>query len=398
MLISHLIVVARKRIPISLLHRAVRLRRRVVRSFWPRISFVKGVTTTAELESKSMLESHGISVTVLCDESTLIPKPAQIVGAENWDAFAVQKIDFRPVRQFAIANGTYVPKFSATITQDGLLLDDLSLEFGGPSGDIEGYERAIFASRTPKVDVFNGRLLVVDSAGFENPFHWIVNVLPKFVWANSKGVEFDALAVRFESKFHRDVFEEFLDGNVPIVPISDKRSVKADMLLVSNLPCSPGATLPSVLKEIRQKFVCSSPSASRRKVYVSRQHARGRRLAKGMAVEAALEKHGFETVLPESLSHSQRRAVFGSASVILGVHGAGLTNMIYAPEDCAVIEIMNPGYRNVSYWLLAESLGLDYLSIVGDGELSSRDSDSYDCFGDVRIKPDALTELLKCIK
>jgi len=360
----------------------------------PGISMVRTVLTTSEVSPDSLLASYGITAETLSSSTCFHPKPARVVGPKDWDAFAVPALHFDAIKLFTITEGTYVPKFSSVIARGGVLLDDLSLEFGGRSGDYTGTDRALIAARIPRVEEYSGRLLVVDSAGVENPFHWIVNVLPKLVLAVSAQVGFDAVAVRLPSTFHLETFQALGGLNFELVPLDSDRSVRANQLLVSNLPCSPGATLPSILKEIRRTFRSIDSFEDKRRLYVSRQQASGRRLKRSDAVEEVLRDLGFEFVFSESMSHSKRREIFGSASVILGVHGAGLTNMIYAPDNCRVIEIMNPGYRNVAYWLLAESLDLEYTSLVGEGQLATRESDPYDCYGGVSIDPKKLRRFL----
>jgi capsular polysaccharide biosynthesis protein len=48
------------------------------------------------------------------------------------------------------------------------------------------------------------------------------------------------------------------------------------------------------------------------------------------------------------------------ASVIVGMHGAGLSNMIWARRPCRVVEIFPTNYYNDCFARLALTCGYDY--------------------------------------
>ncbi len=76
-----------------------------------------------------------------------------------------------------------------------------------------------------------------------------------------------------------------------------------------------------------------------RKIYVSRGDAGGRRVLNEDELMALLGRYGYEKVVPGELDFDAQAALFAEASHIIGLHGAGLTNIILAPRHCQVIEI-----------------------------------------------------------
>jgi capsular polysaccharide biosynthesis protein len=59
---------------------------------------------------------------------------------------------------------------------------------------------------------------------------------------------------------------------------------------------------------------------------------------------------------------------FAEAEYIVGPHGAGLTNLAFAPPGAAVVELFAGDYVNECFWALACTVeGLRYRYLVGDG-------------------------------
>ena len=59
---------------------------------------------------------------------------------------------------------------------------------------------------------------------------------------------------------------------------------------------------------------------------------------------------------------------FAEAECVVGVHGAGLTNLAFAPPGVGVLELFAPDYVNECFWALATTVdGLRYRYLVGDG-------------------------------
>lgn len=95
-------------------------------------------------------------------------------------------------------------------------------------------------------------------------------------------------------------------------------------------------------------------------LYVSRRSSPKRRLAGEAVLERALEARGFKTVFAEALSFSEQIGLFESASVVVGLHGAGLSNIVWCRPECRIIELFPPRYVNDCYAWIASLLGLDY--------------------------------------
>lgn len=138
------------------------------------------------------------------------------------------------------------------------------------------------------------------------------------------------------------------------------------------IPSFPEPT-PKSLEWLRQrmKAPADSPADEKRRVYISRQNAeKGRRVENYDEICKVMERYGIESVACESMTLEEEIELFSSAELIVGVHGAGLTAMIWA-EDATVLEIFN-GVVKGPFYVLSDLLGHNYSALAGTPVGNSR--------------------------
>jgi capsular polysaccharide biosynthesis protein len=89
-----------------------------------------------------------------------------------------------------------------------------------------------------------------------------------------------------------------------------------------------------------------------------------------------LEPYGFERIVPGEHDFADQVRRFASAEMILGPHGAGLTNLAFAP-DATLVELFG-SYRNACFFALARGMGHGYAcaSCRADGDDMVADVDA----------------------
>ncbi len=111
----------------------------------------------------------------------------------------------------------------------------------------------------------------------------------------------------------------------------------------------------------------SASKTTDQKVFITRSPVRGRDVINIEELKPLIQAYGFEIVECEQLSIFQQSKLFASCNKIMGIHGAGLTNMIFRyPKTCKVMEIFPPGYHPTHYYWLAKELGFSYSAISGN--------------------------------
>lgn len=136
---------------------------------------------------------------------------------------------------------------------------------------------------------------------------------------------------------------------------------------------------------LRKKILTTSDHKSPNKIYISRSKAKSRRVINENDIWEVLKEAGFEKVCCEELSFLEQAAFFANASVIVAPHGAGLTNMIFAPPTTKVVEIFPKGFYNTCYYSMANALGFEYTYFSGD-QIYNNDGDPDMVVDSLKIK------------
>ena len=127
--------------------------------------------------------------------------------------------------------------------------------------------------------------------------------------------------------------------------------------------------LPQPYKTFFQdRMLPQRPRRSDRRIFISRAgNDRGRRVLNEDAVLDLLRPLGFESYKLQNLSYEEQTELFYDAEAVIGPHGAGFSNLIYA-EDAVVIEWFPSEHMVPSFYFLSKSLGHNYIHRHAGGE------------------------------
>jgi len=84
----------------------------------------------------------------------------------------------------------------------------------------------------------------------------------------------------------------------------------------------------------------------RRRLYIDRRGAPNRRLVNETEVIAALARFVVQPVSLDGATLADLAALFADAELVVAPHGAGLANIVFAPHDCRVVELLPDRYAN----------------------------------------------------
>jgi hypothetical protein len=129
-----------------------------------------------------------------------------------------------------------------------------------------------------------------------------------------------------------------------------------------------GAAIRRFAGAVRRHYGLPEQEATER-LFVSRGANRIRRLEDEPDILAKLEGLGFSSFMPQSSDHLAQVKRFGAARIIVAVHGAALTNLIFAAPGAQVIEIFPANFVKSTFWWLSQRMGLSYRAVIGgDGD------------------------------
>jgi hypothetical protein len=212
------------------------------------------------------------------------------------------------------------------------------------------------------------------SGGF---YHWLIDDLPRLYGLHSAEAQRTPRILLLRPPGGTAPFERateailaaLLPSNVTVVPAPAQRSVHVvDHLSLPRLSGKASAYLPrDYLEFFRQRVFRAleiPPPSHRRRVYVSRRLAPKRRLTNEAELVAALGALGFEEHCLETYSLRDQIALMREAECVVGAHGAGLANLIFA-TDSKLVEIHAAAPRHHLRWL-CHALGHDYADVQAD--------------------------------
>ena len=298
-----------------------------------------------------------------------------------------------------IAHGRVWGRTGTVITPDDQVLGDVSRESAVPAKT----HSALLRVRLGPVRKLKGRVAVLSTVWSDVYFHWMFDVLPRVGLLRMAGL-FDCvdtfIVPPFTLPFQRDALERLGIKSDRLIVAHDqwRFHVSAEELIVTSLPSAldtPRAWSCAFLKEV---FGCpASPAQGRRRLYISRAKARGRRIVNEAEVQVLLCSLGFESVELEGLSLAEQALLFGSAEIVVAPHGAGLTNIVFCPVGTVVIDLFAPTYVNPCYWVVSQACGLRYSYLIGEGAPPRDGVDPDRKSDDITVDLSALRRLLvKC--
>jgi hypothetical protein len=148
--------------------------------------------------------------------------------------------------------------------------------------------------------------------------------------------------------------------------VTNGESFVIDELFFPSIP-SPPSLHPEAMRWLRDKFLNHLPQlppAARRRLYISRSDS-NRQVENEDAIFEYLQKIGFEKLIMSQLSVTQQIDIFRTAEIVVLPHGAAGTHLLFAPQDCEVIELHSPKWVNNCYLSLCKSLNLSYKWLIG---------------------------------
>src|SRR5262249_36213516 len=146
---------------------------------------------------------------------------------------------------------------------------------------------------------------------------------------------------------------------------------RADTVILASLNRAFMAPDPSALRWVSAQMHShlTEPCSMRLNpnIYISRANALTRKVLNEDDVVCALEKLGFSCYALETIAYGDQVRLFSQASFVIGVHGAGFTNLLHA--ECATLfELFEPSWVKSYYRNLACVLGLGYEFMMCDGQ------------------------------
>lgn len=232
---------------------------------------------------------------------------------------------------------------------------------------LERPEYSSYLSRRCQMDTArSGRALNLGTVfGSDNYCHFVLEALPRLELFWRAGFTFDDVDWILVPSFPGSAREPFLRAlglpSEKIVYLQNDVQFQFRELVQPTFPGRECYSAPWVAEFYRERLLKPQGIIQERKLrlYVARSF---RGLTNDAELWAELQARGFIRLEPATWEENVR--TFASADLIVGPHGAGLSNVIFAPPGGQLIEIL-PGDRAFPFFYsAASSAGLSYRGVL----------------------------------
>lgn len=291
------------------------------------------------------------------------------VPAAHWSI--LDAADYTVPGRFTVEidGGTVVGDHGTIVTRDGTLDFESSGYFG-----ISGWrEHPVFLRPAlPRVDHVDGTVVSLASpGGANNYYHFLFDVLPRW------GILRESLPERVPNRiyvpggtaYQRELLALTGLDRHDLIGTGKHRAVSADHLLVPSMP-NPHEMAPTWMVEwIRGVLPPVRTDDKPRLLYVTRGSKRNtRRLVDEASIWPVLERRGFVRIDPGSMSVRDQIDHFAAADVVVGLHGAALTNVVFLKPGARMLHLFAPGYVKHCFWAVCAGIpDVTYHYLVGAG-------------------------------
>jgi hypothetical protein len=283
----------------------------------------------------------------------------------------------RPYHVCAIPDARVFGEAGEIIAPNDILLPDLSADYFRPMSAREIMTR----STLPAPHYFNEAIAVASTPGGANYFHWLRDVMVRLFVYHDLDLPVDRYVINFQGAAFQNAFLRLLGipvhkiiGSAPDLHLSARTVYRASP--VENIPYlrhKLGRLMATCPDHVR-----SGPSSPKRRIFVSRAKSRYRHIENESSVSELLARRfGFETIYCEDFPVQEQAAIFNEAEIVVGSHGANLSNVLFCRPGCILVEFFHPEWVNICYWRLAHEGGLVYAYLLGEGDVPDQGVDRY---------------------
>jgi capsular polysaccharide biosynthesis protein len=253
--------------------------------------------------------------------------------------------------------GVYVSPYGVLYRDGRVLPESLDYSHAGQR-HVPSFVKKIALGRAREVP---GTCVVAHNVWFKNYYHWLLEALPRIFCVRDHIRDAKLILCADVEPFHLQTLKCFDFSEIVLL----KRS---ELILAEHLRFpSPaygayGQHRPDLLREMSEWMKCRvgctpTDTRRRRRLYVGRGSGKRRQIANERELVSLLGSHGFESVLLENVAFNEQVRMFSEAEAIAGIHGAGLSNMLFMNPGGVVLEFVNERYRDGCLFNLASACG-----------------------------------------
>jgi capsular polysaccharide biosynthesis protein len=275
----------------------------------------------------------------------------------------------------AVAGGVLLTRNGDVVAESLANSEDVRLF--SPFLRLDGALTARFWPLTP-IKFLPGDYIYLQQFWDGNYGHWLVELLPRIaIAAQFCDLSQCRIVVTRKSGGMSRVYRDSLGlfGVKPEQIVTLKRRPVMFERLHYPLPVSQHPWIKSpraiaLLETLPDKV--GAPGDGPKRLYVTRNSGKNRRLTNEAEIFALLRPLGFVAVEPGKMSFADQVRIFSGAEMIVGNCGAALTNMVFSPRGVSVMALTTPFMQDDFFWDLTDLKQGRFFSLHGEADDAER--------------------------
>jgi capsular polysaccharide biosynthesis protein len=239
-----------------------------------------------------------------------------------------------------------------------------------------------------------GEAILLGGVGHSAYGHWLIELLPALrVAARFVDVERRKVLI---PRVHNQLLGTYLEAlsRLGAAGVETFRNLwfRCDALVTERNLAAIESFLSPLVTETYAALGAGVDPAGARRVFVSRQGTRSRRIVDFDEIEPVLRDRGFELIELEGMPLAEQISWFKGAETIVGPMGSGLSGMCFAPRGASVLALAPTAMLDSFFWRLANVCGHPYRELRCPVGPTLERTPSWD--RDLRVEPGTLATWL----
>lgn len=267
----------------------------------------------------------------------------------------------------------------AVLTAEDHLLDfTVEYFYAGARATYRATQHPIRSRRLGNPRSSSETIAVLAARNYNNYYGWLFGILPRYHLLSQANVDYDVLYLPPVSKhFQKETLRLLnIPSTAKCLHAQGGTYIQANTLLVPTMSENRKQYPQWVIDFLRESFLpLTTKTNQRKRIYIARQ---SRRIVNEKELLALLTQLGFQKVYLERLPFLEQVQLFSEAEFVIGAHGAGFANIVFAPHDAIIIEIFNQGWLSPTFWGISQHFNRVHHCVLSDmKKLSSGQKGSF---------------------
>lgn len=204
-----------------------------------------------------------------------------------------------------------------------------------------------------------GFYFVFTNVGYTNYYHVLSELLPRLEFFMPFKGKVKLLLSESTPQFLLDALQILGISAADYVLMKHGTSYSADALLT--IPWGMNF-IPERFQFLKNQLMTSVTPSKRKRFYISRKNEKTRHILNENELEPIFNQHEIEIIEAQNLTLKAQIELFSQAEIIIGPHGAGLTNLLWMQKP-KIVEIRPLGFENDCFKHLALVNGAKEISV-----------------------------------